>query len=116
MLENIVQYASTDLRHVLMAKYDNDRTDYLRHAEELAHFVEAIETDARGAKSMGKDVVFHLDFAKPRAETRTCYYCKKAGHIAANCRKKRNKNGGGDHGRGAHMTLAVVNDEENIQD
>ena len=39
-----------------MARYDNSRMDYLRHAEELAHFAQAIETDVRGAKAIGKDV------------------------------------------------------------
>lgn len=42
-LKNFVQHASTDLLHVLLAKYDNNCTDYLRHAEELAHFAQAIQ-------------------------------------------------------------------------
>ncbi|KAG2771139.1 hypothetical protein PC116_g4790 [Phytophthora cactorum] len=38
VLNNVVQYASADLRTVLMAKLDGTRQDYLQQAEELAHF------------------------------------------------------------------------------
>ncbi|KAJ8535207.1 hypothetical protein ON010_g13531 [Phytophthora cinnamomi] len=41
VLNNIVQYASLNLRMVLMAKVDGTRTDYLQQAEELAHFAQA---------------------------------------------------------------------------
>uniref|UniRef100_A0AAV1TNS0 Retrovirus-related Pol polyprotein from transposon TNT 1-94-like beta-barrel domain-containing protein n=1 Tax=Peronospora matthiolae TaxID=2874970 RepID=A0AAV1TNS0_9STRA len=37
VLDNIVHYASADLTTVLMAKYNIDRHDHLRQAEELAH-------------------------------------------------------------------------------
>uniref|UniRef100_H3GWD4 Integrase catalytic domain-containing protein n=1 Tax=Phytophthora ramorum TaxID=164328 RepID=H3GWD4_PHYRM len=40
---NIVQYASPPLRTVLMAKVGQSRTDYLQHAEELAHFAQSWE-------------------------------------------------------------------------
>ena len=38
VLDNIVQYASENMRTVLLAKVDQTRTDYLVQAEELAHF------------------------------------------------------------------------------
>ncbi|GAB9471347.1 unnamed protein product, partial [Globisporangium polare] len=59
VLENIVQYASLELRHVMMAKYDHNRIDFLCHAEELAHFAQAVEIDSRGGKAFGKEVVAH---------------------------------------------------------
>ena len=86
VLENIVQYASTDLRHVLMAKHDNNRMDYLRHAKELEHFVQAIKTDVRGTKTTGKDVVLHVEGSRQRTETRTCFTCNKVGHVATDFR------------------------------
>lgn len=82
VLENIFQYASTDRRHVFMAKYDNSRMDYLRHAEELVHFRKAIETDVRGAKATEKDVVLNVGAAQPRNNTRTCYNCNKIEPVA----------------------------------
>ncbi|KAG3202506.1 hypothetical protein PC128_g3175 [Phytophthora cactorum] len=41
VLHIIVQYASEDLRTVLMAKVDGSRLDYLQQAEELAHFAQS---------------------------------------------------------------------------
>ena len=49
-----------------MNKYDIDRIDYLRHAEELAHFAQSIETHVRGAEATGKDVVLHVEAPQPR--------------------------------------------------
>lgn len=61
VLDNVVQYAGTDLRQVLMCtEYANNRTDYLRHAQELAHFAQAIEIDLGGARVTGKKVVLHI--------------------------------------------------------
>lgn len=40
---NVVQYASSELRTVMMAKYDHTRTDYLRQANELSCFVQSVE-------------------------------------------------------------------------
>lgn len=41
VLNNIVQYASVELRTVLMASIDAERNDYLQQAEELAHVGQA---------------------------------------------------------------------------
>ena len=91
MLENIVQYASTNLRHLLMAKYDNNRMEYFQNAEELAQLSQAIKTDVHGAKATGRNVVVHVGAAQPRAETRTCYNCNKVGHILVDCCGKKNE-------------------------
>ncbi|CAI5705640.1 unnamed protein product [Peronospora effusa] len=56
-LDNIVHYASADLSTVIMAKFDAGRIDYLRQAEELAHFAQAVEVDSRAGKSLGREVV-----------------------------------------------------------
>ncbi|KAG6587155.1 Integrase catalytic core protein [Phytophthora cinnamomi] len=56
VLNNIVQYASADLRTVLMAKVDSTRTDYLAHAEELAHFAQAWKIEAK-KKNLGRELV-----------------------------------------------------------
>ena len=45
VLDNIVHYASSDLRTVLMARYNNGRYDHLRQAEKLAHFAQAVEME-----------------------------------------------------------------------
>ena len=42
-LDNINHHASPELMNVIHAKYDPARIDYLRHAEELAHFLQSIE-------------------------------------------------------------------------
>ncbi|KAE9331414.1 hypothetical protein PF008_g15436 [Phytophthora fragariae] len=57
VLNNIVQYASPQLRTVLMAKVDQSRTDYLQHAEELAHFAQSWETESTKQKSLGRETV-----------------------------------------------------------
>ncbi|GAB9476474.1 unnamed protein product [Globisporangium polare] len=117
VLENIVQYASLELRHVTVAKYDHNRIDYLCHAEELAHFAQAVEIDSCGGKAFGKEVVAHVSEQLSRGETRTCFKCQKAGNLAAECRgtsNKRSVGGGGD--RGVHMTLAVNDIHDTDQD
>ena len=57
VLYNIVRYASPELSTILMAKYDTHRMDYMVHAEELAHFAQAIEMEARPGHIFGKEVV-----------------------------------------------------------
>ena len=47
VLDSIVRYASPEISTILMAKYDTHRTDYLVHAEVLAHYAQAIEMEAR---------------------------------------------------------------------
>ena len=50
---NIVQYASEDMRVVLMAKVDAGMTDYLQQAEEMAHFAQAWESVTKEQVSRG---------------------------------------------------------------
>ena len=86
VLDNIVNHASAELVLVLIAKYDQNRIDHLRHAEELAHFAQSIETTAT---SIGQEVVAaHIDAPMQRKETRKCHGCSKVGHIQA-CRRSR---------------------------
>ena len=54
VLDSIVRYASPELSTILMAKYDTHHMDYLVHAEELAHFAQAIEMEARPDVSLEK--------------------------------------------------------------
>lgn len=68
VLNNIVQYASADLRMVLMAKVDDARADYLVHAEELAHFAQAWEPKSGKWKNLGREVVSAV--GEKRKETR----------------------------------------------
>ena len=42
VLDNIVHHASPELMNVMQAKYDPTRSDYLRHAEKLAHIAQSI--------------------------------------------------------------------------
>ena len=65
VLDNIVHYASSELHTVLMAKYDGNRVDYLTQAEELAHFAQAIEMEARPGRFFVKEVVAHVDESTP---------------------------------------------------
>ncbi|ETO84786.1 hypothetical protein F444_01317, partial [Phytophthora nicotianae P1976] len=103
VLNNIVQYASTDLRTVLMAKVDSSRTDHLQQAEELAHFAQSWELEPAKHRNLGKEVV-----AAVGEETRRCHECNKVGHLRAACPKRgRGRNGG------PNLVLAV--DERLVQ-
>ncbi|KAE9162302.1 hypothetical protein PF004_g30532 [Phytophthora fragariae] len=83
VLNNIVQYASADLRTVLMAKVDGTRTDYLQQSEELSHFAQSWELDAKG-KNFGKEMVGAVG-ERQRKETRRCHGCGEVGHLRAAC-------------------------------
>ena len=101
VLDNIVNHASAELALVLRAKYDPNRTNHLRHAEELAHFAQSIETTAT---SIGQNVVVaHIDAPVQRKETRKCHGCGKVGHIQAYCRSSASSvssnTGGGEAAR-----------------
>uniref|UniRef100_A0AAV1V901 Uncharacterized protein n=1 Tax=Peronospora matthiolae TaxID=2874970 RepID=A0AAV1V901_9STRA len=75
VLDNIVHHASPDLMNVMRAKYDPTRSDYLRHAEELAHFAQSIEL---GSGAVGREVVAaHVE--TKRQDTRTCFRCGEDG-------------------------------------
>lgn len=56
-MNNIAQYASADLRTVLMAKVDGTRTDYLQQAEELSHFAQSWELEPAKHKNLGRELV-----------------------------------------------------------
>lgn len=55
--------------NVIRAKYDPTRIDYLRNAEELAHFPQSIEL---GGGAVGREVVASHISTKSK-ETRKCY-------------------------------------------
>ncbi|GMF44886.1 unnamed protein product [Phytophthora fragariaefolia] len=57
VLTNIVRHASAELRTVLMAEVDQSRTDFLTHAEELAHFAQSWEAESTQKKSLGRETV-----------------------------------------------------------
>ena len=40
VLDKIVHHASPELMNVMRAKYDPTRSDYLSHADEMAHVVQ----------------------------------------------------------------------------
>uniref|UniRef100_A0AAV1TI68 Uncharacterized protein n=1 Tax=Peronospora matthiolae TaxID=2874970 RepID=A0AAV1TI68_9STRA len=84
VLENIVHHASPELVNVMRSKYEPNRLDYLRHAEELAHFAQSIE---HGSSAVGREVVAAHVEGKPKGAI-TCYRCGRPGHIAANCRAR----------------------------
>uniref|UniRef100_A0AAV1UQE0 CCHC-type domain-containing protein n=1 Tax=Peronospora matthiolae TaxID=2874970 RepID=A0AAV1UQE0_9STRA len=113
VLDNIVRYASAELSTVLMVKYDTSRADHLAHAEELAHFAQSIELDARSSRSFGRDVVSHVANDEPPKETRTCHGCGKVGHLKRDCRRKEKKPTGrpsGSRTDGANLTLSIDED------
>ena len=108
-MENIVRYASSELSTILMAKYQTHHIDYLVHAEELAHFAQAIEMEARSGRSFEKAVIADVDESVSRKETRTCHGCGKVGHLKKYCRSKKNddKKRGRGPKYGGSITLAV---------
>ena len=57
VLDNIVHYASADLTTVSMTKYNNDRHDHLRQAEELAHFAQSVELEKKTGRTLGSELV-----------------------------------------------------------
>ena len=109
VLDNIVRYAASELSTILMAKYQTHRIDYLVHAEELAHFAQAIEMEALSGRSFGKEVVAHVDESVSRKETDTFHGCGKVGHLKKNCRSKKNDDKKRVRGPkdGGSITLAV---------
>uniref|UniRef100_A0AAV1UMW7 Uncharacterized protein n=1 Tax=Peronospora matthiolae TaxID=2874970 RepID=A0AAV1UMW7_9STRA len=84
VLDNIVHHTSPDLMNVMRAKYDPTRSDYLRHAEELAHFAQSIEL---GSGAVGREVVAaHVE--TKRQDTRTCFRCGRTGHVVSECKAR----------------------------
>ncbi|OWZ16109.1 Pol Polyprotein [Phytophthora megakarya] len=87
VFNNIVGYASEEMKLVLKAKVDNSRTDYVRQAEELAHIAQAWETDRSKGKNFGREVVSAV--SERRTETRRCHGCSEVGHLRASCPQKK---------------------------
>ncbi|CAH0522556.1 unnamed protein product [Peronospora belbahrii] len=80
-IDNIVNHAPAELANVLKAKYDLNRIDHLRHAEELENFARPSNTTAT---SNGQEVlVVQIDAPVQRKETRKCHGCGKGWHIQA---------------------------------
>ncbi|OWY99298.1 hypothetical protein PHMEG_00029719 [Phytophthora megakarya] len=96
VLDSLVKYSSQILKTVLMAKVNESRTDYLQHAEELAHFAQAWENDSTKGKNFGQEVVGMVN--ERRTEGRRCYGCGEVGHLKAACPER---------GKAADFTLAV---------
>ena len=95
--DNIVHYADPSMKKVsMLAKLNLTRIDYLRQAEELAHFAQSTEIELRG-KNIGKDVVNTVENGrrayhktrtpnrKDRRDMRTCYKCGKPWHLKISC-------------------------------
>ena len=66
VLDNILRYASPELSSVLMAVYDTLRANNLAHAEQLSHFAQSIELNARSSRSLGRDFVSQVAADEPR--------------------------------------------------
>ena len=104
VLDNIVHHASPDLMNVMRAKYDSTRIDYLRHAEELAHFAQSIEL---GSGAVGREVVAAHVEATPKGP-RVCYRCGRPGHIASECCARVVHDDEAPAQRGGRMILALT--------
>ncbi|OWZ03326.1 hypothetical protein PHMEG_00024964 [Phytophthora megakarya] len=101
VLNNIVQYASEEMRTVLKAKVDGSRTDHLQQAEEPAHFAQSCESEPGNKNDLGREVVNNV---RDRRETHTCHECGEVGHLRAACPEREQK---------ADITLAVS--ESNVE-
>ncbi|KAG3098785.1 hypothetical protein PI124_g16094 [Phytophthora idaei] len=84
VLNNIVQYASVDLRMVLMAKVDGSRLDYLQQVEKLAQFAQYWELEPAKRRNLGKKGVSAGGECSTK-EMRTCHECNQVGHLRAAC-------------------------------
>uniref|UniRef100_M4BYR8 CCHC-type domain-containing protein n=1 Tax=Hyaloperonospora arabidopsidis (strain Emoy2) TaxID=559515 RepID=M4BYR8_HYAAE len=92
-----------------MAKYDMHRVNYLVHAEEMAHFAQAIELEAQSRRSFVREFVVHVDESTIRKDTSACYGCGKVGYVKSECRSKSTGgvNGGRHDRRDSNMVLSI---------
>ncbi|CAI5701697.1 unnamed protein product [Peronospora effusa] len=88
VLDNIVQYASSGMRTVLLAKVDPTRSDYLVQAEELAHFAQAYEFNVGREKTLGQEIVGSVSERRGK-EMRRCHSCNEVGHLRTACPKRK---------------------------
>ena len=93
--DNIVHYADPSMRVSMLASLNLTRIDYLRQAEELAHFAQSTEIELRGRISdrmgsipstMGTEAITRIKHTIARTvEMRTCYKWGKPGHLKIAC-------------------------------
>ena len=83
VVDSLVKHSSTELRDVLLSKYDTQRTDYLQQAEELAQFAQSVDTERNPIRGIGKEIN-NIGLK----DKRKCFNCNKIGHIASSCRSK----------------------------
>ncbi|KAG3033372.1 hypothetical protein PC120_g1949 [Phytophthora cactorum] len=108
VLNNIVQYASVELRTVLMVKVEAARTDYLQQAEVLAHFDQSWGLEPSRHRNLGREVVAAVG-EHCNQETRACHGCGEVVHLRAACP---------DRGRGREpdLTLAVCDESTAVEE
>ena len=80
------------------------RVEYLRHAEDLAHFAQSIEL---GSDAVGREVVA-AHFDEKRKEARTCYNCGKVGYVQADLYSKGRNGGGKPNNASGDGSMALV--------
>lgn len=94
VLDNIVHYADPSMRMTMLSRLDIHRIDYLRRAEELAHFARSTEIEVRD-RNFGRDVVNTVE-SRTKVEgqpkkgvaeraSKKCFKCGHKGHVKASC-------------------------------
>ena len=68
------------MRMSMVLRLNLTPTDFLRQAEELAHFAQSTELETR-ERHLGRELVKFIK--NGRKDARTCYKCGKTGHIKA---------------------------------
>ncbi|GMF43847.1 unnamed protein product [Phytophthora fragariaefolia] len=76
LLQNIVRHASPRFSPTRLGRYDEQRQDYLLHAQELVQFAQRFDVGGIDRRTADKDVVNAVE------DTRKCYNCSEMGHIA----------------------------------
>lgn len=88
LLENIVRYAEPAMRISMLLRLSLTPTEKLRQDEELAHFAQSTEVGTQG-KQLGRELVNMVKNGRPNE--RTCYKCRKTGHIKATCPEEKGR-------------------------
>jgi hypothetical protein len=94
VLMSLVHRCGADLVHKISARYDCERTDYLKHATELANYADVLWNDRNIGRTAGRSKrCSAVNAVEPkRHEARTCHNCQKKGHLAFACSEKKKKN------------------------